>query len=1152
VIARGYAGIRKSRLKDVSIINPASSFPRRKDPMHTMWMARDAKAALHLFEETSEYLGDFKKKHLDKDKNIIVPDAAFAQAGDFGIVGHDPKSNLKRVYRELQANSMFTVEKHEPPPLIIKPGRHNKFKRPRSPTEAESRWEKKSKEYILMRRDEMTELASMEKLLKKEKKILQRQCSWLFNDTQMSARIPLPVTKMAVTDVCKAEMREAQSLLKIVLRVDESKDGWKSRRSHLLVDTVKGGTSPFDVAATTAEATRNGTYVSNSTVWPKYTVDMAKLEATPVKSRAIWFIRQKEMAERELREFEMSTMLLEETVQRLSWRYLEAKNRMEDYNQYYYYSTRYGPFEEEDFNNHPMPGATYHKRCTAGARSFQRMWWAKWPPRRMWLDICATRMGALWRGIWVRKHWRPIVRMRMHHGRYAIMLRCLNPWKAWVGKMKRAKKLLGKILVGAKRLHFTAFRDYVKNLKEERERIARAAMKRFIMRREFAVFNSWYSYVEKKKRIMTMMKRAIGNPAFKHWLDYVEMIKEQKMVLRGYTAIQSMYRGWKAREEFAGLLKFRHIMKRLVRTKKSMNFVGAALHALVEHEERKKMDEELKDAVGAEEKRLAEFTEQFDKVESGIRKMKAMQMKTRKGKKELKELTDIIIEEKMADHKQGKGPKITKNEAEEMARARILNHACDEARLQMKHDFEAKKPPRIQSCDFKNPQTFIYEEHYLNACPNFADIDLCLKNPKGAELLEFYIDRVHGVGPEKYSINFWQHVEKWKKTKSDTEEYRDEAVAVFNDHIDASATQPAEIDKNLRERLAVELMKIEIQEDKKDEVEETKSKGGISGFFARFTKVEETTLRANIFDQAIFEVVLYLRARTWAGFLGSNLGEEWEEYQRKEKAKARQRRVDKYLQERRAKALSEAKDVKVKLSNMKMVVEEHKRLMLEANEVLLEVFVEELVTNAVDDHVKEIEAAKLAKEKAKYAAINNMASLFMKSLEDNMCEEMINKVVDELVEVKISQMTERKALEVMNKFTEPFLDETVERWVKNTMGQWMKEGGHLSEKERREERLATIVQKRARGYLARINARRMVAERFTREFDEWSNDYYWMDNYTQTTSWEQPMTFLWKAVDKSVVKHIAPPSGPPGFAADEEFYDDGSYDDGSYDDGSYS
>ena len=93
------------------------------------------------------------------------------------------------------------------------------------------------------------------------------------------------------------------------------------------MDTATGGASPFDAATITAERTRNGTYVGKGTVWPAYKVDMAKLEATPVRSRAIWFIRQKEMAERELREFEMSTMLLEETVQRLSWRYLEAKNR---------------------------------------------------------------------------------------------------------------------------------------------------------------------------------------------------------------------------------------------------------------------------------------------------------------------------------------------------------------------------------------------------------------------------------------------------------------------------------------------------------------------------------------------------------------------------------------------------------------------------------------------------------------------------------------------------------------------------------------------------------------------------------------------------------------------------------------------------------
>ena len=139
------------------------------------------------------------------------------------------------------------------------------------------------------------------------------------------------------------------------------------------------------------------------------------------------------------------------------------------------------------------------------------------------------------------------MRMRMHHGRFAIMLRCLNPWKAWVAKMKRAKKLLDGILVGAQRKFYTNWKEYVQGVKQHREEIAKKALKRFLMRREFAVFNSWYSYVEKKKRILTMMRRAIGNPAFGTWLEYTYMIKEQRMALRGFTAIQSRHRGHVAR-----------------------------------------------------------------------------------------------------------------------------------------------------------------------------------------------------------------------------------------------------------------------------------------------------------------------------------------------------------------------------------------------------------------------------------------------------------------------------------------------------------------------------------------------------------------------------------------------------------------------------
>ncbi|GMI05596.1 hypothetical protein TrVE_jg1086 [Triparma verrucosa] len=1148
-IKAGYAGIKKSML-DVDLVNP-TFFPRRKDTMQQLWAARDSLSAIKTYESTASYLLPFKKVHHDSVPTSL-PDAAFARSGDFGIIGHGQSDKLRRAYRELKANSMFYPEEPEAP-TPIKPTRRNNFKRARSPTELESKWERKSKEYIVLRRDEVAELTAMEKLLRSERKNLQRQCSWLFNDQQMSARVPMPVSKMAVVDVCKAEMREARSLLKVVMRVDESKEGFRERKKkNKKFDTTKGGMSPWDEAEEIGERGRHGEYVGKDTVWPKFKPDMEVLNRTPVSGKAVWYMRQRELHEKELRTFEQSTMLMEETVQRLSWRYIEAKNRMDDYNQYYYYATRYGPYDEEEFNRTPMPGASYHKRCTAGARSWQRMWWAKWPPRRMWLDICATRMQALMRGIWVRKRWRPIVRMRMHHGRYAKMLRCLNPWKTWVAKMKRAKKLLGKILVGALRLNFTSWSAYVKKVKEEREEVARKALKRFIMRREFAVFNSWYSYVERKKKIITMMKRAIGNPAFKHWLDYVDMIKEQKMVLRGFTALQARHRAHVARAEFAGLLKFRHVMKKLVRTKKSLNFMGAVLHALVEEQERKKMDQELKDAVGEEEKRLSEFNAEFDKIESGIRKVKQMQMKTRKGKKEVKELTQYVYEEKMEEHKRGEGPKMTMKEAEEIARARMLNKACDEARLQMKHNFEAKRPPKIQSCDPNNPQVFIYREHYIKACSDFAEIDLCLKSTKGVELFEFYIDRVHGIGAEKFSVNFWQHVATWKKTDSHSEYYRDDAVAIFNDHMDASATQPAAINKSLRERLGTELMKIEIQEDAKDAIEEKKKKGGFGSLFARFQTVEETTLRANIFDEAVWEVIQFLKKNCWEGFLNSNLGEEYREWLKKEKMKARQRRVDQFLQERRQRAREEAKDVKVQLKDMKQVMEEHNRLIMQSQEVFFEVQVEQLVSDAIDEHVKELEAEALAKEKAKYAAINNMSILFMKSLEDNLMEEMIEKCVDDLAEQKLAAMAERKAYEVTRALIEgPFLDQYIEEKFKQQVNVWMKEGGHLSPQEKLEARVATIVQTRARGFLARLKVRRMVAGRFSRQFDEWANNYYWLDSYNQTTSWEQPLKFLWKAVDKSVVKHIAPPTLPPSYDNDGntleidqggEYYDEGGYD----------
>jgi len=109
IMAQSYAG-RRTTLNNPAVVNPIGSFPRPKDPLHSVWFARDAKAALHAYEENAKYLQPFKKKYVDGDKSGVLPDAEFAQSGDFGILGHDKISVLKRAYRDLQANTMFRVE----------------------------------------------------------------------------------------------------------------------------------------------------------------------------------------------------------------------------------------------------------------------------------------------------------------------------------------------------------------------------------------------------------------------------------------------------------------------------------------------------------------------------------------------------------------------------------------------------------------------------------------------------------------------------------------------------------------------------------------------------------------------------------------------------------------------------------------------------------------------------------------------------------------------------------------------------------------------------------------------------------------------------------------------------------------------------------
>ena len=184
---------------------------------------------------------------------------------------------------------------------------------------------------------------------------------------------------------------------------------------------------------------------------------------------------------------------------------------------------------------------------------------------------------------------------------------------------------------------------------------------------------------------------------------------------------------------------------------------------------------------------------------------------------------------------------------------------------------------------------------------------------------------------------------------------------------------------------------------------------------------------------------------------------------------------------------------------------------------------------AIDQHAKEEEAKELAAEMAKIAAINNMCTLFMKNLTNNIGEEMIDSAVDAIVDAKIKSMIDRKAEEVMKGVFEPLIEALCEEHCTREMNCWMKEGMHLSKSERAAEQAAVKVQTRVRGVMVRRNIRRLVSVRFVKQYDDYNNAHYWLDQDTGATTWEKPDVFriLWKGVDKTVALRIPPPSGPP-------------------------
>jgi len=589
------------------------SFPTRSndEPIVASMLSRQAKEDLVRWERTSGWLGDAAayRPGLDElqDTDTI----------NLGLMGNSKKTKLRRHYRNLQARRLSAPALPEDVP-----------ERPEvlGPTSNQKR------EWMLVSTEEFPELRRLEQLLRAEKSQLGNQAAMAFDRAQMTAVKPLPMTKLAVENVCAKQMKEARAAVEELsyqregMRAERRRKTASSRPPPGLVDAGRGrrrtnltmtqthanGPNGSDtMAAETMAAEGNGhghghgmsqrqlaaanarSQAEASGVTTNFdlardagpvagfaaprklmppgplAVNVGEVMRKPLAHRSARWLELRRKAEAESEAAEREELLYEESIQRHADKYVEAQERRLDYQWYFVLACRYGELSEAEFNSSSRPGAIYLKRTSKAAQGWQRMWRCFWPIRRARKYRAARFMQMLYRGYRVRKRWTPILRLRMKCGRKSAMRSAFWPWRNYYRKMKRVRELMDRTIMKGVRLTFKSWKGYLMNIKTHREEIVRKFLKRLLNQGLYKVYVAWATFAYNSARVKLMFRRSMQNPHFKTWVEMTEVWREERCLLESAVWCQRWWRGRAARAQVQQIKALMDKLNNIVKGKKA-------------------------------------------------------------------------------------------------------------------------------------------------------------------------------------------------------------------------------------------------------------------------------------------------------------------------------------------------------------------------------------------------------------------------------------------------------------------------------------------------------------------------------------------------------------------------------------------------------
>jgi hypothetical protein len=700
--------------------------------------------------------------------------------------------------------------------------------------------------YVLVEEDRLSEITRFENILREEQEKIGEQCAMVVPDIHVSARIPIPATRLAMRNLCEVEMRKASANMTKLL------------------------------AAWTDYVRKKGYAKANL-----YADRDSYLKSTPLAERASRLRDMKRANNTFLTEKFRDTMQFEDDLSAVNEKYLNAQLRRRDYDRYFVLATRYGVYSEEEFFRDSHPGERYFRATKDAAVKFQKLWDCYWPVKRMRMHRAARLYQTCFRRWYAYKKWHPIVLLRMKFGFRSLLRHMIGRWKEYQHLCRMISDFIRWYRSNIVPQCFFEWKKFAKGAAFHRKDLINRWGKRLQNNVVASCFLQWVLFVQKRKKTILFARRILHNPHFLIWVQYTKFSKHVKYLSKYATTIQAAMRRYPHRMFF-------HRLKRAV--VRLEDFAEGLLAIREKRKRRAKVIKEGFDAwlpleLASQEKRSNEMEKRRLVVQQQIMQEKEAHLildmkrhfKTRAGVTQLKELAVRLRKRGIIDEKGDVVGKMSKKESKELARKDLLRQCTEISRLMGKHDFNTKSPPHFRCADNKCRAIFAtlpqYQNHMENSenhsskdSPQFCDFHYSMKNLKFTERFRQFLIFRNGIDATVNCLDLYLSIQDWRKVSISTEAFVHKAVYIYDTFLRKDCSRPVPMDFSAQPEVLNEFQKLEFIKYRDYEgfyslVNRT------PGFFRRMFGIKgrlyeawttENLVYSNAFDQVEWESFLYL------------------------------------------------------------------------------------------------------------------------------------------------------------------------------------------------------------------------------------------------------------------------------------------------------